>query len=105
VAQRKGGGLMCPRADLRLFGRRHALKVRFQTLIHHAQYRCHDIRIIAVESAQGWRMKLHILYQGARVVRDRGTDQLYLDFSHARIAGMLHAYEIVDMRLAKKPDR
>ncbi|MBP0598215.1 hypothetical protein J8I26_08885 [Herbaspirillum sp. LeCh32-8] len=95
---------MCPRADLRLYGRRLIPKDGFQSLIHHAQYRSHEIRVIAVDSEQGWRMQLQILHLGKRIARHAHPDQLYLDFSHARIAGLLHAYEIVDRRLARQGD-
>lgn len=94
---------MCPRADLRLYGKTAAARNGFQSLIHHAQYRGHDIRIIAVDSEHGWHMKVQILCEGKRIARYQEPEQLYLDFSHARIAGLLHAYEIVDKRLGKIP--
>ncbi|WP_413457798.1 hypothetical protein [Herbaspirillum huttiense] len=88
--------MMCPRSDLRLYGRR-LLNDREQ--IHHAQYRGHDIRVIACQGQHGWEMSLRIFHEGRRIVRYRQDSRLYLDFEHARIAGMLRAYEIIERRL------
>ena len=88
---------MCPRSDLRLYGRR-LLNDREQ--IHHAQYRGHDIRVIAFQGQHGWEMSLRIFHAGKRILRYRQDSPLYLDFEHARIAGMLRAYEIIERRVA-----
>ncbi|WP_237741884.1 hypothetical protein [Herbaspirillum rubrisubalbicans] len=89
--------MMCPRSDLRLYGRR-LLHDREQ--IHHAQYRGHDIRVVGLQGKHGWSMALRIFLAGKRVVRFRQASALYLDFEHARIAGLLRAYEIIERRLA-----
>ncbi|MFS2115476.1 hypothetical protein [Herbaspirillum frisingense] len=89
--------MMCPRADLRLYGRR-LLNDREQ--IHHAQYRGYDIRVIGIQATRGWTLGLRIFHQGKRLVRYRQDSPLYLDFEHARIAGLLRAYEIIERRLS-----
>ncbi|OWY27400.1 hypothetical protein [Herbaspirillum robiniae] len=96
---------MCPRADLRLYGKARAARGGPQSMVHHAQYRCHDIRVVATQNPHGWQMTLHILHQGKRVVRLHEPAQLYLDFAHARIAGLLLAYETLDLRLGEQCDR
>ena len=82
---------------MRLYGRR-LLNDREQ--IHHAQYRGHDIRVIAFQGQHGWEMSLRIFHGGKRILRYRQDSPLYLDFEHARIAGMLRAYEIIERRVA-----
>lgn len=89
--------MMCPRADLRLYGKR-LLNDREQ--IHHAQYRGHDIRVIAIQGQSGWTLALRVFHEGKRLVRYRQDSPLYLDFEHARIAGLLRAYELIERRLA-----
>lgn len=96
---------MCPRADLRLYGRPRGRQGSPRSLVHHAQYRCHDIRVVATQSRHGWQMTLHILHQGKRIVRRHEPGHLYLDFEHARIAGLLLAYETVDLRLTGQLSR
>lgn len=88
---------MSPRTDLRLYGRR---RLNDREQIHHAQYRGYDISVIGIQAARGWTLGLRIFHQGKRLVRYRQDSPLYLDFEHARIAGLLRAYEIIERRLS-----
>lgn len=92
---------MRPALNRGLFGKRPAANGGVKPLVHEAQYRCHDIRIVVLECAMGCRLRVHIFYEGKQIARVRENDQLYLDFLHARIAGLLHAFEIVDRSLTK----
>ncbi|KAF1035558.1 MAG: hypothetical protein GAK35_04185 [Herbaspirillum frisingense] len=89
---------MCPRHDLRLFGKTGGQRNNRRSLIHHARYGEYDIRIIGQQQEEGWSMKVQILLNGNKIRTYLEPQRLYLDFDALRISGLFYAYRLLDRK-------